>query len=101
MIERIQQNETGPFQKGGLVKLREDLDAKVIEVLKSKFKQGEVYKIFYVDYHDDEGGDTVWIGSYDSSEQDVLDFHPEIAQESRYKKTVFPVALRHLKPAVN
>lgn len=101
MIERIKQNEIGPFQKGGLVKLRDDLPAEVVKALKNKFRQDEVYRIFHVDYHDDEGGDCLWIGPYDTAEQDVSDFHPDIAQEDRYKKAVSPVALIHLRPAVN
>ncbi|MDO8481713.1 MAG: hypothetical protein Q7S75_01350 [bacterium] len=100
--ERIQQNETGSFRKGGLAKLRDDISPKFLRALKAaSLRKGEVYRVFQVDKQNDEGGDCVWVGPYEMSGRDVEDFLSEKALEGRYKGRVFPVAIAHLRPADN
>lgn len=86
------------FFKGQLVKFKENLGADLIRTLEGYAKQGEVYKVFHVSSHADEGGDILWIGPHDASEKDISGFSPSAHRGPRYRGKVFPVASIHLRP---
>ncbi len=110
MIEKMRGAPRETFEKGSLVKLRDDVDAAVLDALAERFKPGVVYRVFQLDHHDDEGGDAAWIGPQDTSPQDVENFNPKLTafyrgpgnivtaeySEERYKH-ILPIATSHLK----
>lgn len=104
MIERFRNEPKQGFQKGDLVKLRDDVDLEAHRAGGSQVVPGVAYRVFHFERNnEDDGGDAVWIGPNDMSPQDVEDFRPELAAELREEKykDVFPTAAKRLRKVLN
>lgn len=83
------------LRKGERVQLRSDISPQDIKLFEPNLMPNVTYRIFRVERHTDEGGDSVWLGPGNASDADIETFELEklnIKDMKRKFPNVLPVS---------
>lgn len=89
------------LQKGDRVKIR-NLSAQVFITPAPYFFPNTTYRVFHIERHADQGGDTAWLGPGTASDATIEAFTPSKFSPAELKRVypdVLPLSVKFLKKA--